>query len=68
MITTPPAPSAPRPMHFPKPVETTLPNGLRVVAVTQRNLPLVAAHLIVRCGATSDPRDRPGLATLTATL
>jgi zinc protease len=68
VITTPPAPSAPRPMHFPKPVETTLPNGLRVVAVTQRNLPLVAAHLIVRCGATSDPRDRPGLATLTATL
>src|SRR6185312_13796070 len=68
VITTPPAPSAPRPMHFPKPVETTLPNGLRVVAVTQRNLPLVAAHLIVRCGATSDPQDRPGLATLTATL
>jgi len=55
-------------MHFPKAVELALANGLRVVAVTQRNLPLVAAHLIVRCGATSDPQDHPGLATMTATL
>lgn len=68
MITTPPAPSAPRPVHFPTPLETTLENGLRVIALTQRNLPLVAAHLIVRSGATSDPADRPGLATMTATL
>ncbi len=67
-ITTPPAPSAPRPIHFPKPIEAVLANGLRVIAVTQRNLPLIAAHLIVRCGATSDPQDRPGLATTTATL
>jgi zinc protease len=68
MITTPPAPGAPRPIHFPTLVETRLPNGLRVVAMTQRNLPLVAAHLIVRSGATSDPADLPGLATMTATL
>ena len=55
-------------MHFPRAVEATLPNGLRVVAVTQRNLPLIAAHLIVRHGATSDPPGLPGLATITATL
>lgn len=64
----PPAPTAPRPLHLPSARETTLDNGLRVVAVAQHNLPLVAAHLIVRSGGIADPPDRSGLATLTATL
>jgi zinc protease len=68
LITTPPAPAAARPLHFPDAVETVLDNGLRVVAVTQRNLPLVAAHLMLRCGAVGDPPELPGLATMTATL
>jgi zinc protease len=68
VITSPPPPSAARPLTFPSAVEATLDNGIRVVAVTQRNLPIVAAHLLFRCGASWDPPQRPGLATMTATL
>lgn len=65
---SPPAPGPPRSVAFPKPVEVTLENGLRVIAVEQRNLPLIAAHLVLPCGGTSDPPGLPGLATMTSTL
>lgn len=68
MIATPPPPGPARPFSFPTPVEATLDNGLRVVAVAQHNLPLIAAHLVLTAGATSDPPACPGLAAMTATL
>jgi zinc protease len=64
----PPAPGPARSVEFPKPVEATLENGLRVIAIEQRNLPLIAAHLVLPCGGAADPPNLPGLATMTATL
>ena len=63
---TPPPPSAPREAKLPQPVEKTLANGLRVIVVPKHDIPLVAARLLVRTGAAADPKDRDGLAQLTA--
>jgi zinc protease len=53
---------------IPEPVTQRLANGLTVVTVTRRDLPLVSAQVVVRGGAASDPRDRAGRAALTAAL
>lgn len=66
--TTPPAPAAPREANLPKPAETTLANGLRVIAVQKKGAPIVAAKLLVKTGGGADPADRAGLADLTASL
>jgi zinc protease len=65
---TPPAPSAPREAKIPKPAEKTLANGLRVIVVPKHDMPLVAARLLVKTGAEADPKDRAGVAGLTATV
>src|SRR5215218_5892300 len=57
----PPAPLPERPLNLPEPSETTLANGLRVVVVEQRRLPLVSFRLAFRSGDSSDPADLPGL-------
>src|ERR687889_343078 len=57
----PPAPLPVRPLNLPEPFETTLANGLRVVVVEQRRLPLVSFRLAFRSGDSSDPQDLPGL-------
>jgi zinc protease len=66
--TTPPAPSAPRSVSFPKPVEQTLPNGLRVIVVERHNTPLVTALLVIKNGGEVDPVELAGVADLTANL
>lgn len=65
---TPPPPAAPRAVTVPKPVERTLKNGLRVVVVEDRDLPLVSAQLVVRNGGEIDPAELSGLADMTASL
>jgi zinc protease len=50
-----------RPLNLPEPAETQLANGLRVVFVEQRRLPLVSFRLAFRSGDSSDPADLPGL-------
>jgi zinc protease len=65
---TPPPPSAPRSVAVPKPVERTLRNGLRVIVVEDRDMPLVSAQLLVRNGGEVDPADLSGLADMTASL
>ena len=65
---TPPPPAAPRPVSIPKPVERTLKNGLRVIVVEDRDLPLVSAQLLVRNGGEVDPPRLSGLAEMTASL
>src|SRR5262245_28899073 len=67
-LTTPPAPSAPRSVEFPKPVEQTLPNGLRVIVVERHDSPLVAASLVIKNGGEVDPPELAGVADLTANL
>ncbi len=57
----PPAPLAPRPLNLPSPEETTLANGLRVIFVENRRLPLVSYRLAFLSGNADDPPDLPGL-------
>lgn len=66
MITTPPPPSALRPLVLPKREEFTTADGLRVILVEDRRVPFVTLRLVVRAGSAHDPVDLPGLATLTA--
>jgi zinc protease len=63
-----PAAGPPRDAILPAPVERVLDNGLRVVAFAQRNLPLIAAQLIVGCGGAAEHEDEAGLAALVAAL
>ncbi|HLL75081.1 MAG TPA: pitrilysin family protein [Pyrinomonadaceae bacterium] len=65
---TPPPPAEPRSPQFPTPVERTLANGLRVVVIERRTIPLAAANLVVKTGGEADPRELAGLADMTATL
>lgn len=65
---TPPAPSAPRAAQIPKPVEKTLKNGLRVIVVERKNVPLVTAQLLIKSGGEVDPANLAGAADMTAEL
>jgi zinc protease len=65
---TPPPPAAPRTVRIPKPQETSLPNGLRVIVVEKRGMPLVSARLVLKSGAETDPAEASGLAEMTADL
>jgi zinc protease len=56
-----PAPLPPRPLNIPTPYETVLPNGLRLVIVEDKRLPLVSYRLAFRTGDANDPKDLPGL-------
>ena len=64
----PPRPLAPRPVKFPPYEVRTLQNGLQVIAVSHHEQPAVSIRLIVRAGSTQDPTDKPGVASLAATL
>ena len=65
---SPPPIGAPRPVTIAEPFLRTLHNGLRVVVMPRRGLPLVTAELVVRTGTEADPGPLAGLAHLTATL
>jgi len=65
---TPPPPAQPRSVAFPKPVEETLPNGLRVIVVERRESPLISAQLLIKNGGEVDPAELAGLADMTASL
>lgn len=65
---TPPPPAAPRSVNIPKPDETTLKNGLRVVVIEDHDVPLVSAQLLVENGGEVDPSQLSGLADMTASL
>jgi zinc protease len=65
---TPPPPAQPRSVTFPKPVEQTLPNGLRVIVVERTESPLVSAQLLIKNGGEVDPQELAGLADMTASL
>ncbi|MDQ3634704.1 MAG: insulinase family protein [Acidobacteriota bacterium] len=65
---TPPPPSAPPQVNVPEVREMTLPNGLKVVAVTRQNVPLVTVSLLIRRGAEQENQTEAGLANTTANL
>jgi zinc protease len=64
----PPRPLAARTVAFPPYELRTLPNGLQVVAVLHHEQPVVSMRMIVRAGASLDPRNKAGLADLAASL
>ncbi len=66
VATTPPPPSALRPLVLPRREEFIAANGLRVILVEDRRVPFVTLRLVVRAGSAHDPADLPGLAALTA--
>ncbi|MGH9880584.1 MAG: M16 family metallopeptidase, partial [Pyrinomonadaceae bacterium] len=57
----PPPPLPARPIRLPRTQEITLPNGLSVVVVEDKRLPLVSYRLAFRAGDAHDPADLPGL-------
>ena len=63
-----PAPLPPRPISIPTPTETTLSNGLSLVVVEDKRLPLISYRLAFRVGGAFDPPDLPGLTDLLAGL
>lgn len=63
-----PAPLQPRPIAIPTPRETVLSNGLTLVVVEDKRLPLVSYRLAFRVGAAFDPPELPGLIDLLAGL
>ena len=65
---TPPPPAPPRSGTFPKPVEETLSNGLRVIVIQRSETPLVSAQLLIKNGGEVDPAELAGLADMTANL
>lgn len=65
---TPPLPAQPRSVQFPKPVEKTLANGLRVIVIERPGAPLVAGQLLIKNGAEADPIELAGLSNMVANL
>src|SRR5205807_9250035 len=63
-----PPPLGLRPLNLPEPFETTLRNGLQVVIVEDRRLPLVSFRLACRSGDANDPASLPGLSDMIARL
>lgn len=63
-----PPPLQPHPIAIPAPRETVLPNGLTVVVVEDRRLPLVSYRLAFPVGGALDPPGLHGLTDLLAGL
>lgn len=63
-----PAPLPPRPITIPTAYETKLSNGLTLVIVEDRRLPLISYRLAFRTGDAHDPPEVPGLTDLMAGL
>jgi zinc protease len=55
-------------VNFPPYEIRTLKNGLQVIAVLHHEQPAVSLRLLVRAGGALDPSDKPGVASLAATL
>ncbi len=64
----PPRPLAARPVNFPQYETQTLPNGLRIVAVSHHEQPVVSIRLLIGAGSSLDPKGKTGLAHLAAAL
>lgn len=63
-----PAPGAPVSPTIPKAVETRLANGMRVIVVEKRDLPIVTATVVAPAGGSKDADGKAGTAALAASL
>ncbi|MGQ0712595.1 MAG: M16 family metallopeptidase [Gemmatimonadaceae bacterium] len=78
VVDTPPTPAFDRtkPPELPPLRELTLPpvvrrqldNGLEILVVEHHELPVVDMVLVVKTGGEGDPRNKPGVATLTSSM
>jgi zinc protease len=59
-----PAPLALRPLNIPEPTEIKLANGMRVVTVEDKRLPLVSFRLAMPSGDVNDPENMVGLSDM----
>lgn len=57
-----------REFDIPKPKRVELPNGMVLMLLEDRELPLINATVFVRTGAVLEPEDKIGLASLTGTV
>jgi predicted Zn-dependent peptidase len=55
-------------VKFPRPRKYTLPNGLRVIVVEDHKLPTISLNMSVLAGSFFEPKDKQGLADLTASM
>lgn len=65
---TPPLPGEPPTLTLPEVREMRLDNGLTVVVVERRGLPLVTASMLVKKGASSESRKKAGVASMTVEM
>ena len=63
-----PAPGAPVSPAIPRATETRLDNGLRVIVVEKRDLPIVTATVVASAGGGQDGKGKAGTAALAADL
>lgn len=61
----PPPPGPARPLQLPVFAQTRLANGMTLVVIERRGVPLVTAMLSVQAGSLRDPPGKSGLAELT---
>jgi zinc protease len=64
----PPAVPAPQAMVLPAAAVRILPNGLKVVVLERRGVPVVTLDLAVKTGSEADPPNLPGTADFVASL
>lgn len=64
--TKPPAPLPVAPAQFPPFQQVTLPNGLKILVVSNRRLPVLSMSLAFRAGSQNDPEGKAGLAAMVA--
>jgi zinc protease len=65
---TPPPPAAIEPARFPPFQEANLSNGVELVVVERKDLPVLSISLSVPAGSYYDPADKSGLADMVAGL
>ena len=63
-----PPPLAPRPLNLPEQSATVLKNGLGLVVVEDKRLPLISFRLAFRSGDANDPAELPGLSDMMSHL
>jgi zinc protease len=55
-------------LKVPAPTRSTLPNGLTILLLEQREVPIISLSVLVKAGTAADPVAKAGLASLTADL
>ena len=63
-----PPPLASRPLNLPEPVEVNLANGLLLLLIEDKRLPLISLRLAFRTGDANDPPALPGLSDMLSHL